>query len=111
MKKVVRPDEWLFPDPPSQRHSETSRAAAANIAPEAGTLRAKVLAFIVTAGENGATDQEIQDGLGMDGNTERPRRRELEKGGFIVDSGRTRVCRSKQAAVVWVAKSTLTEVE
>ncbi len=78
----------LFPDDPPERRrstrasppdsgSDTSREAAEQIAPVAGALAAQVLVFVVQAGENGATDHEIQQGLGMSGDTERPRRWEL----------------------------------
>jgi hypothetical protein len=83
-------------------HSETSRAAADSIEPEAGTLRYAVLAYIRRAGEAGATDEEVQTGVPMRANTQRPRRRELELGGLVRDSGTTRLVRSGRLAVVWV---------
>lgn len=49
----------------------------------------------------GLTDQELQDALGLDGSTERPRRQELERSGAIVDSGTTRRTRSGAMAIVW----------
>ncbi len=88
--------------PPFQAGSQTSEKAAQSVQPRVGTLRYRVLQFIVSCGLYGATDEEIQDGLRMNGNTERPRRRELEKGRLIVDSGRTRKTRSGKDAVVWV---------
>lgn len=39
----------------------------------------------------------------MSGDTERPRRRELQAAGFIADSGRTRLTPAGRAAVVWTA--------
>ena len=71
--------------------SETSRAAA-------------VYRFILARREHGATDCEVQDGLGMAGNTQRPRRQELEKSGLIVKTDRTRATSSGRQAAVWVAK-------
>ena len=95
-----------IPDPPYQHHSETSRDAAEKIKPSASTARARVLQYIRSRGAHGATDLEIQDALPMGGDTERPRRRELEKLGQIRDSGGKRAVvgsRRNTQAVVWVA--------
>ena len=58
------------------RGSDTSRLAAAQLT-NPGTKRAAVLRFIESRGREGATDDEIQLGLGMSPSTERPRRIEL----------------------------------
>lgn len=90
----------LFPPstPPA-----TSRAAAAQIAEDAETLRQRVLAAIRAAGEAGMTDEEIQTELHMSGNTERPRRWELAKICAIRRAGRTRKTTSGREADVWIA--------
>lgn len=85
--------------PPHQRHSTTSRQAAAKIAPSCNELQARVLAFIRAHG--GATDNEIQDGLEMNPSTQRPRRVELVAKGLVRDSGRKRATGSGRPAVVW----------
>ena len=86
------------------RHSPESRAAAEAAAPVAGTKRYAVLQFIAAQGLNGATDDEIQAGLGMNPSTERPRRIELYEGRFIVKLvHETRPTRSGAKAVVWLA--------
>lgn len=90
------------PDPPAQLTSDTSREAAEAILPKAATLRRAVFDWLERRGDVGGTDEEIQDALGMAQNTERPRRVELWRGGFIRDSGRTRLTRSKRKAVVWI---------
>ena len=90
------------PDLPFQRHSETSRAAAESMEPAAFTLQFKVLDAIRSSAD-GLTDEELQLGIPMAQNTERPRRRELERAGKIRDSGRTRPTKSGRAATVWVA--------
>lgn len=94
------------PKPPDPPHSgsATSRAAAEQIRPNAETLRAKVLEYIEQRGQRGATDQEMQIGLHMQGNTQRPRRKELEEAGLIVDSGLTRKTTSGRSATVWILK-------
>lgn len=91
------------PMPPAQRHSATSREAAAAVEPSAETLRRIVLSAIRGAGDTGLTDEEGQTLLEMTGNTYRPRRRECEQAGLVRDSGRTRSTRSGRKAVVWVA--------
>lgn len=52
---------------------------------------------------SGMTDEELQALLEMPGNSERPRRRELERKGLIRDSGRRRAVRSGRQAIVWIA--------
>jgi hypothetical protein len=88
--------------PPYVNQSDTSRQAAQAIAPAAGTLRARVLAAIEAA-PGGLTDEEGCLLTGMNPSTWRPRRGELEKGGFIRDSGRTRKSTAGRDMVVWVA--------
>jgi hypothetical protein len=91
------------PAPPYQHHSETSRAAAERIAPTAGTKRADVLAYIKECGACGATDEEMQRGMPMPANTQRPRRIELVQMGFVKWGGATRATVSGDHALVWVA--------
>lgn len=92
----------FYPPPPAQQHSATSIAAAEAIAPKAGTLRFKVLMAIREAGADGLTDEQLQEVLDMNPSTVRPRRGELVKAGWIIDSKRTRKTRSGVLAVVWV---------
>lgn len=88
---------------PFQSRSYTSLLAAKSIEPKAGTLRAAVLKYIRVLGEHGATDDECQADLGMEGSTQRPRRIELLQQGLIHDSGKERLTRSGKKAVVWTA--------
>ena len=90
--------------PPYQRHSPTSRASALRVAPGVSTLRLQVLTFIRESGTMGATDDEMQVTLSMDPSTQRPRRVELVRAGWVIDSGRKRATRSGRAAVVWREK-------
>lgn len=87
-------------DPPAQAHSPTSLAAAESIRKNIGPLHRQILDHLRTC-PNGATDEEMMFALDMGGNTERPRRRELELMGEVVDSGNTRLTRSGRSAVVW----------
>lgn len=87
-------------EPPAQAHSATSLAAAASIKTAIGPLHRQILDHLKSS-PNGATDEELMHALDMGGNTERPRRRELELMGRIVNSGKTRRTRSGREAVVW----------
>lgn len=93
--------ERLFSDDsaPYQSHSVTSKDAAESIIPKAGTLRKRVLDYLTAFGP--ATDEEIQLALGMNANTERPRRVELVTAGLVRDSGRTRRTSAGREAVLW----------
>lgn len=89
-------------DPPAQRHSETSIAAAEAIKPRVEIYRERILAEIKRSGALGRTDGELQEQLNMNGSTQRPRRIELVDAGLVRDSGRTRKSASGRACVVWV---------
>ncbi len=94
---------------PRSNAKVTSRAAGVAMMPHVGTLRRRILGHLVARGILGATDGEIQEALGLKGSTERPRRKELQDGGFVQDSGLVRLTDSGRAAVVWRAtdKATL----
>jgi len=92
---------------PYVKHSETSKAAAEALV-RPGTKRAAVLRFIESRGRYGATDDEIQLGLGMSPSTERPRRIELFEARLIVKSGVQRYTRAGRSAEVYMALSCVT---
>jgi len=87
---------------PFVKHSITSREAARQIAAHMPELRHRVWCEIELAGANGLTDEEVSERTGLAGNTVRPRRGELERDGFVVDSGRTRATASGRRATVWI---------
>lgn len=89
---------------PFQRHSDTSREAADAMKYSAETLRETVFNYLNYRGAEGATDEEIQDDLDMAGNTERPRRRELQEAGKVRDSGMRRTTKTGRQAVVWTTR-------
>lgn len=97
--------DWLAPETavtlPHQRHSDTSRAAAKSAQGMATKLRGKVLDAIRSA-RGGLTDEEISSVTGINPNTVRPRRVELERLALIFRGG-TRKTRSGRQAVVWEA--------
>lgn len=83
-------------------HPRTSHAAAARALPRTGTQRAAVLRYI-SERPFGATDDEIAAGLGIPGNSVRPRRVELAEAGWIERSGKTRRNAYGNECDVWVA--------
>lgn len=93
----------LFAPPaPSVRGSATSQAAAATLTPQAlNALQRRVLAFIA-ARLDGATDEEIAAGCGLNPSTARPRRIELERRGLVVEAGARRAASGRRASV-WKA--------
>lgn len=86
--------------PPAQRHSATSVAAAHQAEAGAGTQRAIVLAWLKLHGP--ATDEAMQDSLGMNPNTQRPRRIELMRSGKVYQDGES-VTKSGRKAAMWRA--------
>lgn len=96
------------PIPAHQRHSSTSREAAEEIAPHVNRLQLKVVRAygeVWGDGYDGLTDEEAQDRLGMNASTQRPRRIELCRMGFLRDSGRKGTTRSGRWAVIYVVTS------
>ena len=87
---------------PFQRHSETSRRAAIGIHSTKETLRQMVMVALEARGETGATDDELQEELHLDGSTQRPRRIDLMNHGMVRDSGRKRPTRKGRLATVWI---------
>lgn len=85
--------------PPSQAHSDTSRAAARSIKGKSAAQRAEILAHLSVNGP--ASDEQLQRELGMAQNSERPRRVELERAGLIRDSGRRATAESGRRVVLW----------
>lgn len=100
----IDPVTETTPPLPSVRGSETSEAAAEEALPNAGTQRRRLWDFLEERGEKGATDEEMQEHLGMNPSTQRPRRVELVERGLVYDSGEKRDTRSGRKAVVWKAR-------
>lgn len=86
---------------PFQKHSETSTEAAKGIEKKIGPLHQKILEWLKNH-PAGATDERLCAELDLEGNTLRPRRRELELMKKIFNSGRTEATQSGRQAVVWV---------
>ena len=97
---------------PPHSEPDTSRAAAKSMRTRAPVLRAQVYAFICSR-SSGATNEEIQDGLGLSGDTVRPRVWELRGNGgcvaMIRDSGTRRFTHSGRQAKVWEERPSRSE--
>jgi transcription initiation factor IIE alpha subunit len=82
---------------------QTSIDAAQGALLKSGSIRRKVYEYILAQGLRGATDQEIERTLHIDGNTVRPTRKNLENDGHIVDSGMVRKNHKDNNCTVWRA--------
>lgn len=94
--------------PPHQWHSDTSRDAAAAIAPKFGRMTNAVLTLIARY-QNGLTDEEGQSLLAMEGNSYRPCRVTLADKGFVSDTGDRRLTAHRKKAAVWAITPAGTE--
>tara|TARA_R110002020_G_scaffold75774_2_gene192540 strand:- start:1877 stop:2248 length:372 start_codon:yes stop_codon:yes gene_type:complete len=88
---------------PFQRHSDTSKEAAAKLE-GSETLRALVYQAIASSGDDGMTDPELQAELGLSGSTQRPRRVRLVELGLVRDSGNSRASKAGRQCTVWVVE-------
>lgn len=106
----------LFDDPPlsdpgaalelPSHGRETEVSAAWRAYPKAGATRWRVLLAIASAGDDGVTDQQLEDLLNLPRPTPGNRRNELVRGGWVRDSGTRRPTRSGADAVVWTLTPT-----
>lgn len=80
----------------------TSRTAAESARVFVNSQAARVHAFIESQGERGATDKEIQAGLKMAGDSQRPRRVWLRDRGFIKLKGEPSETVVRDRCAVWV---------
>lgn len=95
----------MFAETPTAPYSNpsTSKEAASSVRGRINDLQEQVLAFLQRRGVVGATDEEMQRGIPMLANTQRPRRRELVLDGLVQDSEKRRETSTGKAAIVWVA--------
>jgi hypothetical protein len=92
-----------YPATPGFKGRDTSRVAAAAIAPIAKTLRDRALATIVASGQHGLTADQVAARLGKSIMSIRPRISELVELGKLRDTGHRRKNDSGKSAVVWQA--------
>lgn len=85
-------------------HGDTAHVAAKAIKLRSGTQRAAVLVELFQAnvsGLHGMTDETLQRTLRMGASSERPRRVELVRMGFVEDSTKREPTMSGMEAIVW----------
>ena len=89
-------------EPPAQ-NVDTSIAAADRIKklPKTKSSEAALLKWLTERGGFGATDDEIKEYFGWDGDYERPRRWSLVKQGLVYKSNLRRMTKDGNPAVVW----------
>lgn len=97
-------DLFTYPQAPGFQRTDTSRAAAEDIAICARTLRAKALLAIREAGFEGLTTNELSAVLNISRDSIQPRTSELRAQGKIVDSGLRRQNANGKSAIVWRAR-------
>lgn len=76
----------------------TSTEAAEHVTPKAGRLRARVLMCLDRT--DGLTDEQVQERTSMPASTERPRRVELVRDGYVTEVG-FGLTRSGRRAIRW----------
>ena len=85
----------------AKKAQRTSIEAAVKVLPRTGSLRRTVYDYINRQGLRGATDQEMESALRIDGNTIRPTRLSLVRDGYIIDTGTTRKNSHGNECIVW----------
>jgi len=91
--------------------SDTSEGAADSYRPKAAGDEARVLDFISSRGETGATDQETRAALDMQLSTVQARRIGLRDKGLVCDSGLRRPTPAGRSAAVWIKGTETKEVQ
>ena len=94
------------PSPPYVKGSDTSQAAAESMKPHTPTLRHRVYQYILSRGDYGATDAEIERATGLKHQTASARRHELQnRYGAVIrhPSGKKRRTGSGRLAGVYIA--------
>ncbi len=86
----------------SDPRAGVEKLAALKVFPRTGTQRGMVLEAIAASGDRGMTHDEIEQIKDVSPRAHRTRRKELEIGGWVKDSGRRRDTATKTAAIVWV---------
>jgi hypothetical protein len=92
-----------YPDSPGFKSRGTSSLAARRIAPHAGALRERVLAFLKANHPAAFTTDEVADRLETSFLSVRPRLSELRRGELIEPTAESRANRSGMLARCWRA--------
>lgn len=97
-------EDMMELEPLFQKQSITSTKAAKSLDKNKLAERAKELVRLLKESQHGLTDEELQTMMNLSGNSERPLRVQLQRKGFVYDSGNTRKTASGREAVLWKAK-------
>jgi hypothetical protein len=89
---------------PSVKGSDTSKKAAESVRDRAPSQKLRVKAFLRTRKTEGATEDQIEQMVGLIGSTARPRIRELQKEDIVVALAETRLTSNKELAHVYVLR-------
>ena len=84
-------------------HPQTSYNAAMKALPNTGTKRRIVYDLILSKGDLGLCDHEIEIILNWTHQTASASRNSLMNDGWVINSGKTRLTPQKHPAIVWVA--------
>jgi predicted transcriptional regulator len=90
---------------PYQKQSATSREAAESSRSRAGSDRTKIIQFLHSKGNYGATCDELEIALNLTHQTASARIADLKRLGIIQESKATRLTRSKRKASVCMLSS------
>lgn len=90
---------------PYQNGTLPSRTAAESARKFVSSQAKRLLDYLRSAGDRGATDKEMQTDLAMDGNSQRPRRVWLRNHGYVKAKGEPEDIVLRNAATVWVLTS------
>ena len=88
---------------PYQKHSPTSKAAAESISDNKRIIDQLKIFEAIRDSHDGLTDEQGQSLTGINGNTYRPRRGELQKMGYLYPEG-IRNTKSGRKAAVWYVR-------
>ncbi len=91
-----------YPFAPSPGKTDTSAAAAREMACVTGAIIRTVYLAISERGSLGLTSDELAERVQMERSTVQPRTSELKALGLIIDSGQRRLNRNGKRAIVWV---------
>ena len=85
-------------------HPDTSEQMRDRKVGKTGTQRRLIYDLALTLGDHGVTDDEVEQRLGLLHQSASAARNSLMKDGWLIDSGARRKTRSREDAIVWVAR-------
>lgn len=86
------------------RSTDPMTSVFAGLAVDTQSIETAVYSFLLCRGKQGATTEEISDGLQLDRVTVSPRMRPLVNKGYVIESDIRRKGKSGKSSIVWIAK-------